>query len=554
MRFFTMLSLCVCALLSITTVAHAQLTSFQKLYLTEHFTTCFDIAPTLDQGYIITGFEDRPAPFNMPLVPYLAKIDCRGEMEWMKKFGFTTNIDNTDPAVSVLDDGDYVMMSTVQLQNYDILVTRTTPDGDAVWQKRYGGPQKDVGRGMLKLADDHLVVVGSTQSYGTDIDGSPYSDMYAIKINSSTGDTIWTKTYGNPDGIDDLWALVENPDGELTFVGRSFHSAGIWLSLIHTDSRGDIIWSKVLGKTNHHAQGFDIQSFPNGDLIVTGFTTLAKVDFNSISDAPVLRLDAEGNIIWSTVLHGSAPDLGEVASTIIIHGSTVAVSVESYSYPTPSADLTKRMLYLLDAQTGALQRAVAFNGSGGQFPMIKKDWEGYIMSGFTDEFDGSWNDPILVKMDGNFNSGCEEADLTSLTVAENPDWDLEAISYSVLQGGDPTDYTIDSIGTVFRDSTLCFTGIIPMECEMISSTEELNKPVAVTVFPNPTSNEVQLTFTTQPFGVKVLELYNLQGALLQKNVVSNNSTTLDLRPYPTGTYLLKIGTEMGVGTEKIIKQ
>jgi hypothetical protein len=56
-------------LLLLASTSYSQLNTFQKLYLTEHFTTCFDIVPTPDQGYLITGFEDRPAPFNMPLVP-----------------------------------------------------------------------------------------------------------------------------------------------------------------------------------------------------------------------------------------------------------------------------------------------------------------------------------------------------------------------------------------------------------------------------------------------------------------------------------------------------
>jgi len=233
----------VAVFLLVTSNAYAQLESFQKLYLTEHFTTCFDVVPTPDQGYLITGFEDRPAPFMMPLVPYLAKIDCRGEMEWMKKYGVSTMIDNTDPRVAVLDQGDYIMMSTVQEASYDILVTRTSPEGETVWQKLYGGAAKDVGRGLLKTADDNIIVMGSTQSYGSDTD-TPYSDMYAVKINSATGDTLWTQAWGNTLGIDDLWAAAEDESGNLTFVGRSFYDEGIWLSVIRTTSAGKILWAK----------------------------------------------------------------------------------------------------------------------------------------------------------------------------------------------------------------------------------------------------------------------------------------------------------------------
>lgn len=43
--------------------------------------------------------------------------------------------------------------------------------------------------------------------------------------------------------------------------------------------------------------------------------------------------------------------------------------------------------------------------------MIWKDWDGYIMFGFLDEFFGLWNDFVIIKLDEDFQSGCEEIDL-----------------------------------------------------------------------------------------------------------------------------------------------
>lgn len=94
---------------------------------------CFDIVLILDQGYIIIGFEDWFVFFNMLLVFYLVKIDCWGEMEWVKKYGMIMNIDNMDFGVAVLNDGDYVMMFIVLQVNYDFLVMRVCLDGVIVW-------------------------------------------------------------------------------------------------------------------------------------------------------------------------------------------------------------------------------------------------------------------------------------------------------------------------------------------------------------------------------------------------------------------------------------
>ncbi len=532
----------------------AQLETFQKLYQTEYFTHCYDVAPTLDQGYIITGFEDKPAPFNVPLVPYLCKIDCTGEVEWIRKYGQTTGLDNTDPRVATLNSGDYIMMSTVLEQDYDILLVRTMPDGQAVWKNVYGGSAKDVGRGMLKLKDDNIIVVGSTLSYGTDA-GSFYSDMYALKINSENGDTIWTKTYGNPEGIDDLFGLTEADNGELTFIGRSFFDDGIWLSLIHTDADGNIIWTKYYGKTNHHAQGFDIITLADGGFAFTGFTTLAKQSFNSISDVQVIRTNALGELIWAKVFHGSSPDLSELGSTILEKDDTLVVALESSSYPTAQPDITKQLLYFLNAESGELLEAKSFNGSGGQFPMIRKDWTGYIMSGMTDEFPGSWNDPILRKLNDNFESGCQETDWTSLTQTEEPTWDVETASYEISSGSFLNEYLIDSLATNYVDSTFCFTGEIPASCEMILSTTEQDLSTSFKIFPNPTSD----VFTVQIFEPKItnlnIQIFNLNGQQMNTiSTIADSSFTIDLSQFPSGMYILQIHSEQGLFVQKVVKE
>jgi hypothetical protein len=532
----------------------AQLQTFHKLYKTDFFTHCYDVAPTLDYGYIITGFEDKPAPFNFPLVPYLCKIDCNGEVEWLRKYGQTTGLDNSDPRVTTLNNGDYIMMNTVLEQSYDILLVRTTPNGEAVWKKTYGGFNKDVGRGMIKLKDNNLLVVGSTYSYGTDI-STFYSDMYALKINSVTGDTIWTKTYGNAGGIDDLWGITEGENGELTFVGRSFYDNGIWLSVIHTDMNGDILWAKNYGKTNHHAQGFDIIGLDDGGFVFTGFTTLAKQDFNSLSDIQVIRVRSNGEIIWAKVFHGSSPDLSELGSSIVSTGDTLAIALEATSYPTPNADITKQLLYLLDTESGDLLQAKSFNSTGGQFPMIRKDWSGYIMSGMTDEFDGSWNDPILRKLDNNFSSGCQETDWTMLTVTEEPIWNVEDANFSVSNGSFSIDYLADSLATNYVDSTLCFSGETVANCEMITSTEQVpSSAFSIRMFPNPTTDRLHIQFSQRLEGSAYIRLFNTNGQEMMNLSVQNElEYTLDISELPSGLYFLQVQDAKHQFVEKLEK-
>lgn len=217
---------------------------------------------------------------------------------------------------------------------------------------------------MFRLLDDNIVVVGFIQFYGIDV-GLVYFDMYVVKINSESGDMFWIKIYGNVQGIDDLWGLVENEGGDLIFVGCFFFDGGIWLSLICMDLQGWIKWLKVIGKVNYYFQGFDIQVFLNGDFIVIGFMIIVKVDFNLLVDLLVVCFDLDGNIFWAIVLYGFGLDLSEVGFIIVFGEDVVAVVLELSSYLFNSFDFIKCLIYQFSFGDGILLKAIVFNGFGG---------------------------------------------------------------------------------------------------------------------------------------------------------------------------------------------
>ena len=73
------------------------------------------------------------------------------------------------------------------------------------------------------------------------------------------------------------------------------------------------------------------------------------------------------------------------------------------------------------------------------------------------------------------------------------------------------------------------------------------------LYPNPTSGEAVVC--GYMYGYQCIELYDLQGRKLG-NLVENGSQipTLDLTPYPAGTYLVKINFARGISvTRKVVK-
>ena len=78
---------------------------------------------------------------------------------------------------------------------------------------------------------------------------------------------------------------------------------------------------------------------------------------------------------------------------------------------------------------------------------------------------------------------------------------------------------------------------------------ELNN---VVVYPNPTTGMIQIQNSESR--IQDVEVYDAYGKLLNAVKVNDNATSLDLSGYASGTYFVKIMTENGVVTKRVVKQ
>ncbi|MDC0710909.1 hypothetical protein POL68_20725 [Stigmatella sp. ncwal1] len=71
-------------------------------------------------------------------------------------------------------------------------VWRFSSNGQLLWQQTYGGDGNDMGNGIVRLADESLVVVGVTTSKG-----AGKTDLWTFGL-SSEGKQLWEETFGDP--------------------------------------------------------------------------------------------------------------------------------------------------------------------------------------------------------------------------------------------------------------------------------------------------------------------------------------------------------------------
>ncbi|MBK6765412.1 MAG: hypothetical protein IPG71_03550 [bacterium] len=139
--------------------------------------------------------------------------------------------------------------------------------GSVLFQRTYWKSKYDVGNALLQTDDGGFLLVGSAG--GCPEDPSLY-DCWIVRADS-TGDTLWTQTYG---GIleDQAYSVIAEPDG-FVIAGstRSWGTGERDALLFKIDKRGTIVWSTAAGGPGDEIC-YEVQSTRDG-YILSGTTT-----------------------------------------------------------------------------------------------------------------------------------------------------------------------------------------------------------------------------------------------------------------------------------------
>jgi hypothetical protein len=82
--------------------------------------------------------------------------------------------------------------------------------------------------------------------------------------------------------------------------------------------------------------------------------------------------------------------------------------------------------------------------------------------------------------------------------------------------------------------------------------EKVENELGISIFPNPTKDAIQID---RGDNKKVeIQIIDFTGKLILKQSIQNPVTTIDLSSFANGVYIIKMRTENGSSTQKIIKQ
>ncbi len=420
----------------------------------------FDIASSVvqadDGGYVVTGgvvSNDGQVSGNHGLEDvWVIKLDAAGNLLWSKTYGGTLN--ERAEKIRNTSDGGFILAGYSESNNgnllgnhgdFDYWLIKLDANGNIQWQQSFGGSLADFGFDARETPDGGFIMAGSTFSSDGDVGNNQgFYDYWLVRVDAA-GQLLWEKNFGGG-GEERAYSLVVTADNGIVVAGTSNSfsnnvpgnngSYDYWV--MKMDASGNLVWTKNFGGTSED-RAFTMALTSSQELLVSGFVVSSNGDVSAnygSKDAWLLKLDADGNIIWEKNFGGTLED--RFASIIqTADGGYVGAGLSASSNIDLNGNNGLHDLWVLRLGPDSLKINLGTDTSlcGGQTLLLKveEDTATYLWQ------DGSTNIDFLVDREGTFwvdvdKEGCKGSD--TITVVYIVDVPVELGNDTVLCQGE----------------------------------------------------------------------------------------------------------------------
>ena len=355
----------------------------------------------------------------------------QGQIVWSKTFGGSN--DDVAQSITTTSDGNYVVLGSTASTDgtitdktevdTDYWLTKFGPEGNIIWSKTYGGSLEDIGQKAIQTSDNGLAIVGYSQSSDGDASGNQgFHDNWLLRLDSQ-GNILWEKSYGYA-GHDHAYSLIQTNDGGFFMTGfldvtasggegnqrnsnANRHGIGeFWCHKL--DANGNIQWRRYFGGTNND-RSYGVVQANDGGYVVTGFSESNDFDITNNHgsyDYWVIKLDAQGNLLWEKSFGGSEID----QSRAIVKTNDNGYIIAGNSFSTDGdivSNLGSSDFWLIKINDlGELLWSKNYGGSNFDYATsIRKSTIGYVVAGYSQSIDNQLssnfgnNDYWVMKID-----------------------------------------------------------------------------------------------------------------------------------------------------------
>lgn len=345
----------------------------------------YAIRATFDGGVVAAGYTDSYGAGSADA--FLIGIDAGGQAQWQQTFGDASN--DGARAIIALAEGGYALAGytySYVSRSADVLLARIDPFGTQVWARSYGGPLAQGGHAVARAPDGGFLVAGyaATVSPGA-------NNVYILKTDS-TGNSIWSKTFGGT-AVDEAHALCPASDGGYIVIGDtwSYGAGGADVYMLKIDANGNQLWQKMFGGSADE-RGNTVAPTDDGGYIIAGRT----FSFGAgLLDMYLVKTDASGNLVWQETFGGIASDEACGVAQTADGGYIVAGFTDSFGAGNFDAYLVKT-----DASGDILWQKTYGGAQDDGANCLTVDADGgFILAGWTSSFGHGGDDLYLLRTD-----------------------------------------------------------------------------------------------------------------------------------------------------------
>jgi len=140
-------------------------------------------------GFLISGYSQTSNLSKS--TAWILKTDKQGKIEWKKEFETNKGINALNRIIKS-DANKFIAVGYTSAKGagwQDGWVVKIDKNGELLWEKTFGGENKDVFNTIIRETDNYIIT-GTTNTPGKDA-----SDGWVVKIDKN-GELLWEKTFG----------------------------------------------------------------------------------------------------------------------------------------------------------------------------------------------------------------------------------------------------------------------------------------------------------------------------------------------------------------------
>jgi len=485
---------------------------------------------------------------------------------------FRDTVSMSATSAEPLPDGGYIVCASVRgVNHYNAMLTRLGSGGNILWTKTYSSYVDLFGMDVHPVSTGGYILLAQKQQ-------TTAFEAQVIRTDSS-GNVLWQQSYGGP-GTEEVEEIMETSDGGF-LISLQSGSYGFYMcaTLIKTNASGTVAWRKNY-RGNRGAVGCSAKELPAGGYILTARIIDSITGY--VNDIMVVRVDAGGNIVWSTTFGGGNSD--EPTDLEITSDNGCYVAGRLYGYGPGNTDV---FLSRLDS-SGNLLWTKTYGGPGFEhtFDIDITSDSGVIIGAWTTSFSTTVNDYYLIRTDADgdtlwtsiCNSGTNGGHfLWNIAQTSDGGFVCAGEAYMTIN----SNYVMYLVKTDTAGATLCnqqgtattvtdvtlpitnlnvnvvngnaivTTAITPGTCILTDTTYCTNLgvhemspgPEIITIYPCPTNSGITVTASI-PLHNAHLIVYNSFGQrILSCENISGSSVSVDCRSFAEGMYFIAIDEE-----------